>query len=162
MELTKERIQQIWDYELISAWNEKGSIKMWRVVHDFVCRIRGDYKVGTVSFEDTADYLSSLDLKRCLDVDHYLDEYVFRSWTVDVIGFIHARCEKLSMDLMSDEPKPLILMNIDSYKWTKRSVQGTKEQKKHSRAKSTAKKVAQGTAFVSARKLSSDNWDKVS
>ena len=161
-DLTKERIQQIWDYELISAWDEKGRVKMWKVIYKFICRVKGDYALKDVSFQDTEDYLSSLGLKRCLDVDHYLDQYVFRAWTVDVIGFIHARCEKLSMALMNGEPKPLILMDIDSYRWTKRNVAGTKKQRKESRAKSTARKVSQGTAFVSARKLSSDNWDKVS
>ena len=46
MELTKERIQQIWDYELIRAWDEKGRKKMWMVVHNFMCKVKGQHEVG--------------------------------------------------------------------------------------------------------------------
>ena len=59
-ELTKERIQQIWDYELINGWDEKGYYKMWKVVHKFICRVKGEHEIGDVSFEDTEDYLVSL------------------------------------------------------------------------------------------------------
>ena len=162
MELTKERIQQIWDYELISAWDEKGYVKMWKVVHRFMCKVKGDHKLGSVSFEDTEDYLVSLGLKRCLDVNHKLGYHVFQAWKTDVIGFIHARCESLSVALMDGEPKPLILIDINSYKWTKKSATGSREAKRFSSQKSYEKKVRKATKFVSARKLSSDNWDKVS
>ncbi len=161
-ELSKERIQQIWDYELISAWDEKGWGKMWKVVHKFMCRVKGEHELGSVGFEDAEDYLVSLGLKRCLDINHSLGHHVFQSWKSDVIGFIHFRCESLSNALMDGEPKPLILIDIDSYKWTKRSATGSKKQSRESSKRSYAKKVKQATVFVKARRLSSDNWDKVS
>ena len=117
-ELTKERIQQIWDCELISAWDEGGGRKMWYVVHKFMCKVKGEHKIGDVSFEDAEDYLVSLNLQRCLDIDHALGHHVFRAYRTDVIGFIHARSESLSLALMDGESKPIILMGINEYKWT--------------------------------------------
>ena len=151
IELTKERIQQIWDYELIKGWDENGKCKMWRVVHSFMCRIKGDHEVGSVSFEDTEDYLVSLELKRCLDINHQLGYHVFRAWRTDVIGFIHARCEKMSLDLINEVPKPVILIDINKYKWTKKD---TNSAAKHRRKQAYDKKKGAANLEVKARSLS--------
>ena len=120
-ELSKKRIQQMWDYELISLWDEKGNNKMGRVVSNFVKRIRPEKKEDyrNISASDVIDFLSSLGLKRCLDLDHKQGFTDFFPLNTDVIGFIHGRCEKLSMDLINGGIKPLILMDIDNYKWKK-------------------------------------------
>ena len=160
MELTKERMQQIWDYELIRAWDEKGRKKMWMVVHNFMCKVKGQHEVGSVSFEDTEDYLVSLGLKRCLDIDHTKGYHVFCAWRTDVIGFVHSRCEELSLALMDDDAiKPLILMDIDSYKWTKSNARASA---KFNSEKSRDKKVNQQTKTIKARDLDGrSNWSKV-
>jgi hypothetical protein len=159
MELAPERIQQIWDYELISGWNESGSIKMWKVVHRFMCKVKGDHNIGDVSFEDTEDYLVSLNLKRCLDIDHQYDCHIFRAYNTDVIGFIHARSEALSMALINGTPKPLVLLDINSYKWKKKNARASA---RFGRMKHHQKKVEKGTVIVKARDLAKDgNWETI-
>ena len=157
--LTKERIQQIWDYELISAWDEKGKNKMWKVVHKFICRIRGDHKLGDVGFEDSEDYLVSLGLKRCLDIDHKVGHHVFKAWRTDVIGFIHARSEGLSMDLINEIDKPLILIDINSYKWIKKDTNSASKIKAKQRYEN---KKSKATIKINARSLDDSNWNSVS
>lgn len=152
--LSKERIQQIWDYELLSAWDEKGYGKMWEVVHKFMCKVKGKHRIGDVSFEDAEDYLVSLELKRCLDIDHTLGYHVFSAWRTDVIGFIHARSELLSMALIDNEPKPLLLLSIDDYKWKKKNARSSA---RFSVSKSYYKKVNQGNRTVKARELSKNH-----
>tara|TARA_R110000851_G_C12803370_1_gene537696 strand:- start:71 stop:562 length:492 start_codon:yes stop_codon:yes gene_type:complete len=118
-ELSKQRIQQMWDYELINLWDEMGKNKMSKVVSNFVKRIRPERSdsYSEVGIRDVIDFLSSLGLKRCLDVDHKQGFTDFFPLNTDVIGFIHGRCEKLSMDLINGGVKPLILMDIDNYNW---------------------------------------------
>lgn len=159
--LSKERIQQMWDYELISSWNETGSIRMWKVIHNFICKVHplGSHDMGDVSFEDTVDYLSSLDLQRCLDVNHLTGFYEFRSWSTDVIGFIQGRCEKLSMDLINDIPKPIILLSISDYRWVKKDLNSNN---KNTYKKRRAKLKDQTNKEVKARSLSKKHdWSTV-
>ena len=157
-ELTKERIQQIWDYELIKGWEERGKYKMWKVVHEFIKRVKGDNSFD-VGFDDLEDYLVSLNLKRCLDIDHQYDQHVFRAWKTDVIGFIHARSESLSMALINDEPKPLILLDIDSYKWTKKN---TRASARYRQKQNYIKKSDRATIKIKARSLSKKHdWETV-
>lgn len=150
MELTKERIQQIWDFELINAWNERGSVKMWKVVHNFIIKTKGGDPFE-VSFEDKEDYLVSLNLKRCLDINHQYGVHVFHAWKTDVIGFIHARCESLSMALIDGEPKPLVLMSINDYKWTKKNTNAASKFRRKQRAE---EKKDQANLKIKARSLS--------
>jgi len=157
-ELTKQRIQQIWDYELISLWDEKGKNKMWKVVHNFLCKVKGEHKIGDVSFEDAEDYLVSLQLKRCLDINHQLGMHVFRAWKTDVIGFIHARSIGLSMALINEDAKPLILLDISKYKWIKKNTNAAAKFRRNQRSE---KKRDQANLKIRARDLDNNNWDKV-
>ena len=135
-ELTKERIQQIWDYELIKGWDS-----------------------FTIEFSELEDYLISLNLKRCLDVDHRNDTYAFQAWKTDVIGFIHARSESLSMALMDGEPKPLVLLDIDGYKWTKKNTNASARYRQKQRY---IKKSDRAVIKIKARSLSKDHdWNTV-
>ena len=157
-ELSKERIQQIWDYELIKAWDEKGKNKMWKVVFNFMKRVKGIKKIDDVSFEDTEDYLCSLQLRRCLDIDYKKGWHVFRAWRTDVIGFIHARSEPLSMALISGEDKPVILMGIDNYKWIKKDTGAASSFRAKQRAK---RKKDSANIKIRARSLTaSTDWSK--
>ena len=120
-QLSKKRIQQIWDYELINHWDEFGRNKMWMVVKSFICRIYPEKEENyfDAEFDEVVDCLSSLGIKRCLDVNHVTGFYEFHSFNRDVIGFIHGRCDKLSMDLINSVPKPIILLSMNDYKWIK-------------------------------------------
>ena len=156
-ELSKERIQQIWDYELIKAWDEKGHGKMWHVVNNFMLKVKGTNPFE-VEISDINDFLEHFDLKRCLDVDRH-GIHSFNGWRTDVIGFVHARCESLSLALMSGEPKPLLLIDINNYKWIK---QNGKAAQKFSAMKSRKKKQAQSVKKVRARSLSKNSaWQVV-
>jgi len=146
IKLSNERIQQIWDHELISAWDERGRTKMWEVINNFVNRVHPKGREGA-SFQDLIDYLVHLNLKRCLDVDHRIDDYTFKAWQQDVIGFIAARSKGLSDELMSGTPKPLILISIDDYKFKRLNVtRGIKEATKIRRA--IVKSKAEKTVFA--------------
>lgn len=157
-ELSKERIQQIWDFELISGWDERGYTKMWQVINKFINRVHPKGREGA-SFQDLIDYLVYLNLKRCLDVDHKLEVHTFQAWKQDVLGFILARCEELSDDLLNETPKPLILIGIDAYKFKKLDVHSNL---KHSSRKSYAKKKDKANIKVRARSLSKNHdWGTV-
>ncbi len=158
--LTKERIQQIWDYELISKWDEKGKYKMWHVVHSFMCRVHplGIHKVGDLCFEDSSDYLEHLNLKRCLDIGSD-GEITFQAYTTDVIGFIHARSKALSIALINGEDKPVILLNVNNYKWTKKQSDSARKFRTIQR-REKLKNAA--NIKVKARSLSKKHsWDTV-
>ncbi len=159
-ELTKERIQQVWDYELISAWDEKGKNKFWMVVKNFICRVSPEKEVNyfDAGASQTIDFLSSLGLKRCLDVNHKTGMDCTWALKSDVIGFIHGRCESLSMDLINEVPKPLILLDINKYKWIKRDVNhnnSTTSKRRHEKLKDKA------NLKIKARSLSG-GWDTFS
>jgi len=159
--LSGERIQQIWDYELISAWDERGRVKMWLVINRFIDRINPDAKIRAfdLPFEDKIDLLDHLELKRCLDIDYKKGIHTFQAFKSDVIGFIHARSEGLSMALINGEMKPLILLDIDSYKWTKSNLHAGA---KASQSRYYQKKKDKANRVVGARNLSgSHSWDKV-
>ena len=157
--LSKERIQQIWDYELISAWDEKGRVKMWKVIHKFLNRVHpnGPTELGDVGFEDAIDYLVHLELKRCLDIDHRLGIHTFQSFKQDVIGFILARCERLSNDLINNVPKPLILLDIANYKFKKLDITSNS---KNTYEKRKEQNKTNAHVKVKARSLSG-NWNTV-
>jgi hypothetical protein len=159
--LSKERMQQIWDYELISAWDEKGKNKMWLVIKNFICRINPEKTENyfKVDFVDIVDFLSSTGISRCLDVDHKTGIYGTHAFKSDVIGFIHGRCEKLSMDLINGEPKPLILLGINNYNWIKRDLN---HNTKRSRKRRYAKVKSQSLLNVKARDLTDKNWGTIS
>jgi hypothetical protein len=156
--LSKERIQQIWDYELISAWDEKGYTKMWKVINNFINKVHPQGREGA-SFTDLIDYLVHLNLKRCLDVDHKTGVHTFQCFKQDVLGFIVARCEALSDDLFSGIPKPIILVGINEYKFKKLDVHaGSKAASK----RRYAKKKDQADLKVRARSLSGKHdWNTI-
>ena len=124
METDKAKIQRIWDAELIAGWDEEGKTKINSVVFRFLNRIAPEIQKKDchgnfiTPYCEIADLLISLSLRRCLDVNSKGD-LCFQAGRTDVIGFIHARCEKMSMDLINGELKPIVLLNIDSYKWKK-------------------------------------------
>jgi len=159
-DLTNERIQQIWDYELISSWDEEGKNKMWMVFKNFICRLHPEREINyfDTPFSDVVDYLSSLNLKRCLDVNHVTGIYDTYAIKTDVIGFIHGRCEKLSMDLISGELKPIILMDINSYNWIKRDLN---HNSKNASKKRRAALKDQANLKVRARELGGNHDWKV-
>ncbi len=158
-ELTKERIQQIWDYELINSWDERGRNKVWKMVDNFLKRVKPELAYPKSSFDVIEDYLLGLNLKRCLDVDPSYNVKVFRSWRVDVIGFIHGRSKGLSNALINDVPKPLILIDINSYKWIKKNARASARYRQKQRYD---KKSAKGTVEIKARELSKkSDWKTV-
>tara|TARA_R100000541_G_scaffold57727_1_gene68110 strand:+ start:407 stop:892 length:486 start_codon:yes stop_codon:yes gene_type:complete len=158
-DLTKERIQQIWDYELISAWDEKGNNKIWKVADNFLKRVKPELAYPNSSFDAVEDYLLGLNLKRCLDIDPFYDTKVFRSWKSDVIGFVHGRSLSLSNALMDGEPKPLILIGINSYKWTKKNARASARFRQK---QSYIKKTERCEVAVKARSLTKKHdWGTV-
>ena len=157
MELTSKRIQDIWDYELISAWDETGKTRIWSVVDNFMSRVRPELKKFELSCQETEGYLVSLNLKRCLDINHELKTKVFRSFRTDVIGFIHGRSEGISNALMSGELKPIILLSINNYKWTKKN---TNAAAKFRRTQRQQEKYDSANLKVKARSLSKKHdWE---
>ena len=157
MELTSERIQNIWDYELISAWDEEGKTRVWSVVDKFMARVRPELKRFELGFNETEEYLVSLNLKRCLDIDPAYKTKVFRSFRSDVIGFIHGRCEGLSNALMGGEFKPIILLSINNYKWTKKNTRAASKFRRHQRQQ---EKRDSANLVVKARSLSKQHdWE---
>ncbi len=157
-ELTKERIQQIWDYELINGWDESGKNKMGRVIYHFMKKIEPEIVIYGGDF-NIEDYLVKLNLNRCLDIDRKNDCYIFKAFKTDVIGFIHARCERLSLDLINDMPKPLILLGINDYTWTKKNATAYDSNRRSMRNKTHSDKA---TRTIRARDLTGSNWNKVS
>jgi hypothetical protein len=156
-ELTKDRIQQIWDRCLIGSWDEKGNRKIFHVLYKFLCdvnpaliaKVNGEY---AHSIHEQCEYMVSLNLKRCLDykITKGKKEPFFGALKTDVIGFIHARCEQMSLDLIDGEFPPVVLMNIDSYHW--KSIDAAASQV-FRRKQRYAKVVENSTKTVKARSL---------
>ncbi len=128
-ELTKDRIQQIWDYELINAWDENGYNKIHHVLIRFLVRakpnlvnVNGKRVELLISWDDLSDVMVRLNLLRCLDINGRTGEVEFRSFKADVIGFIYARSRSISDALVDGTPKPVILLGINDYKWKSRDV----------------------------------------
>jgi hypothetical protein len=158
--ITKERMQQIWDHELISAWDEKGKNKMWMVIKKFICRVYPEKEAGyfDAGFANIVDLLSSMGIKRCLDSNHVTGIDATYCWNTDVIGFIHGRCEGMSMDLINGIDKPLVLLGINDYRWIKRDLNGNRKvtsKKRRQKLKATA------LLKVKARSLDGSNWNTV-
>ena len=157
MELTSERIQNIWDYELISAWDEEGKTRVWSVVDKFMSRVRPELKRFELGFNETEEYLVSLSLKRCLDIDPAYKTKVFRAFKSDVIGFIHGRSEGLSNALMGGELKPIILLSINNYKWIKKNTRAAAKFRRNQRQQ---EKRDSANLVVKARSLSKKHdWE---
>ena len=158
--MSKERMQQIWDCELLSAWDERGKIRMWKVIKKFICRVFPDKEANyfDTDFTDIVDLLSSTQIRRCLDVNHVTGIDGTWCFNSDVIGFIHGRCEKLSMDLINGVPKPLLLLSINDYKWTKVNLN---RNKKRTSKRAYQKKKDKALIKVKARELTGTNWNTV-
>ena len=161
-----KRIQEIWDYELITAWDEKGYNRMGSVLTKFLQRVNPkitEKKDGVFlcGISEINEYMVSLNLKRCLDFYIIKGEkhYCFRAFKSDVIGFIHTRCKSMSNALIGGEDKLIVLMSINNYKWTKVNSFASRkfryEQKK-------AENAEQKRIKIHARGLSNTNWNTVS
>ena len=164
-ELTKSQMQNIWDCELISAWDEKGKIKVGSVLFRFISRVKPamvemeDGKFLT-PFNELEKYIVSLNLKRCLD-RNLSGELCFQAFRSDVIGFIHARCERMSVDLMSGVGKLVVLSRIKDYTWSRQSVRANHRSRVKQRY--AVKKAKAGSIEIKARSLSGKHdWKTVS
>ena len=132
---------------------------MGKVINNFLNKVHPRGREGA-SFTDIIAYLVHLDLKRCLDVNHKLGTYTFCCFRQSVFGFLLARSEGISNDLINGVHKPVILMGIDGYKFKKLDVnKGSKDAAKRRREK----KINKSTLKVAARSLSGNSeWSAVS
>lgn len=159
--MSRERMQQVWDYELLRAWDDKGRNKVWMVIKAFICKVYPDKEKNyfDTPFKDIIDLLSSTGIRRCLDADHISGIDTTFAFKSDVIGFIHGRCERMSMDLINGVPKPMILLDMGSYKWVKRDLNHNASR---ARKRGYLKLKDQANLKVKARDLSSTKWEVVS
>lgn len=161
--MNKEQIQNAWDAELISAWDEKGWGKVSYVTTAFLKRvnpeiIKKDSNGNFInSFSCVVDYMINLNLNRCLDRNDK-GELTFQSGGRDVIGFIHSHSLKMNMDLMDGIPKPIILLEIKKYKWKKINVCASKSFRLKQRREA---KRDSGVVTIKARELKNRNWNTV-
>ena len=107
--------QQIWDKNLLHGWTLDAHIM--RVVVAFLSEVKPELVNDSGRAEEFREFLISLNLKRCLDVQE--GKPVFIGYG-GARAFIANRCERLNNCLWSGKyTEQELLDSIDAFRWRK-------------------------------------------
>jgi len=107
--------QQIWDKNLLHGWTLDAHIM--RVVVAFLSEVKPELVNDSGRAEEFREFLISLNLKRCLDVQ--AGKPVFIGFG-EARAFIANRCERLNNCLWSGKyTEQELLDSIDAFRWRK-------------------------------------------
>jgi len=153
--MNKQDLQYTWDMCLLSGW--KRDTKVNAVAFAFVRQVNKDLLNG--EYKDIANYITGLDLKRCMSADREGGIAFIGHKGERVRSFLFRRSVKLNACLLNENLNFLdILDSIDNFEW-----KITQSRDKDWRAKKQAERRNKGsTVFIQARELSGKNWPNVS